>query len=94
MAIAIAAVLGGGSFRGVGCFLYISGSRELMPCEFDWLYLNEFDWLHRITRFDLLGREFVTFSPYFFGAQHLSGSICISVCSAPSVFNSKQERLQ
>ena len=60
MAIAIAAVLGGGSFQGIGCFLYIRGSRELTPCEFDWPDLNEFDWLHRTTGFDPLGREFVT----------------------------------
>ena len=64
MAISIAAVLGGGSFRGVGCFLYIRGSRELTPCEFDWLDLNEFDWLHRITGFDPLGCEFVTVYMY------------------------------
>ena len=60
MAISIAAVLGRGSFRVVGCFLYIRGSCELTPCEFDWPDLNEFDWLHRITGFDPLGHKFVT----------------------------------
>ena len=80
---AIAAVSGGGSFRGIGCFLYIRGSRELMHCEFDWPDLNEFDWLHRKTGFDLLGCEVVTFSPSFFGAKHLSGSILYNASAFP-----------
>ena len=55
MVIAIAAASGGASFQGVGCFLYVRGSRELTPCEFDWLHNN------CIAEFDPLGGEFVTY---------------------------------